>query len=227
MKELEKKIRESYINYILEHKKRPQSIASFMGNLDQNIDSDPEATFYKFYNSFSEIDKLAWKEFFDITINSIQSEEEYMSFPVMDKLQVFYYTLFNVIKDYRDYVTFIFEDAAFWEFTPNALSLFHENFKFFTQDLVNEGVESGEIASRPFVTDYYGGLIWGQTLLILKTWISDTSEEYDRSDAAVEKSTTFAFDIMGRGLFDSGFDLVKFLFSKTKQEKATTEEPKD
>lgn len=222
MKELEKKIRESYIQYIQQHKKRPSSVEFFMKNLEEKEVYEPESTFYKYYNSFSEIDKLAWKEFFDITLNSIQSEEEYMSFPVMDKLQVFYFTLFNVIKEYRAYITFTFDDAAFWELTPSALSLFHENFKFFSKDLVNEGIESGEIASRPFVTDYYDGLIWGQTLLILKTWIADTSEEYDRSDAAVEKSTTFAFDIMGRGLFDSGFDLVKFMFSKPKNTESDT-----
>lgn len=216
MKEIEKKIRESYLHYIEQHKKRPSSITSFMKNIDDLDVSEPESTFYTYYNSFSEIDKLAWKDFFDITLASIQSGEEYMAFPVMDKLQVFYYTLFNVLKDHRNYVQFTFEDAPFWEFNPSGFSLFHENFKFFAQDLVNEGIESGEVASRPFISDYYDGLLWGQTLLILKTWANDISEEYDLSDATVEKSTTFAFDLMSRGLFDSGFDLVKFMWQNRK-----------
>ena len=216
MENFEKKIRESYIHYINQHRKRPSSIASLMKNMEENDVLEPEATFYAHYNSFSEVDKLAWKDFFDITLASIQSGEEYMSFPVMDKLQVFYFTLFNVLKDQRNYVIFTFDNAPFWEVCPDGLSLFHETFNFFAQDLVNEGIESGEIASRPFISDYYTGLLWGQTLLILKTWANDTSEEFDRSDAAVEKSTTFAFDLMSKGLFDSGFDLVKFLWSNRK-----------
>jgi len=212
MKELEKKIREHYINYINEHQKRPSSIPKFMESIEET-----DATFYKYYHSFAEIDKLAWKEFFDVTLASIQSGEEYMAFPVSDKMQVFFFTLFNVLQENGVYVKFTFEDTQFWEFTPSCLSLFHENFNFFAQDIVNEGIESGDIAARPFLSDYYVGLLWGQALLILSTWVADTSEEYERSDAAVEKSTTFAFDILGKGLFDSGFDLIKFVFNKNKK----------
>ena len=84
---------------------------------------------------------------------------------------------------------------------------------------MSEGIESDDIASRPFISDHYPKVLWGQTLLILKTWVKDLSDDFDRSDATVEKSTSFAFDLLERGLFDSGFDLAKFLFSKPQEKK--------
>lgn len=210
MKELEKKIKESYIDYISEHKKRPYSLSSFMQAIEHE-----EADFYRCFHSLQELEKLIWKDFFEITRNSIQAADEYEEFPVMDKVKVFYYTLFNVMQPSRDFAIFSFNQADFWEITPSCLSMFCENFEFFAQDIVNEGIESGEIASRPFISDYYSRLMWGQTLIVIKTWVTDTSEDFDRSDAAVEKATTFAFDVMSRGLFDSGFDLAKFLLNKS------------
>ena len=125
MEELEKKIKESYIDYIQVHKKRPKNIEELMAKTDSDA-----AAFYEVFHSFQELEKLIWKDFIDITLTSIQSGEEYMAFPVKDKLQVFYYTLFNVIQPYRDFVIFCFDDAPFWEVVPSSLSLFQEKFGF-------------------------------------------------------------------------------------------------
>jgi hypothetical protein len=41
--------------------------------------------------------------------------------------------------------------------------------------------------------------------------LKDESEKFERTDAFIEKSTTVFFDLMGRQVLDSGFDLVRFM----------------
>jgi hypothetical protein len=44
--------------------------------------------------------------------------------------------------------------------------------------------------------------------------LRDSSPRYERTDAFIEKSTTVLFDLIGRQVLDSGFDLLRFLLPK-------------
>jgi ubiquinone biosynthesis protein COQ9 len=41
--------------------------------------------------------------------------------------------------------------------------------------------------------------------------LKDDSAKFERTDAFIEKSVTLLFDLMGRQVLDSGFDLLRFL----------------
>ena len=78
-------------------------------------------------------------------------------------------------------------------------------------ELVNEGIETGEIAERMVLGDEYADWHWPQFLFLLNKWIEDKSEKHANSDQAVEKAVNLGFDIMGRNVFDSAFDFAKFM----------------
>jgi ubiquinone biosynthesis protein COQ9 len=41
--------------------------------------------------------------------------------------------------------------------------------------------------------------------------LKDESTKFERTDAFIEKSVAVLFDLMGRQVLDSGFDLLRFL----------------
>jgi ubiquinone biosynthesis protein COQ9 len=46
----------------------------------------------------------------------------------------------------------------------------------------------------------------------LKFWIDDTSNAFEKTDAAIEKSVNLAMDLMGKSPLDAALDFGKFLF---------------
>ena len=206
MEDLEKEIRDAYVSFVSENKKRPDSVRHFMASIDKD-----ESIFFRYYHSFSELDQIVWKEYFDSTRQRMETEEVYQEYSVREKMLSFCYTLMEVLKHDRAYVVFSFKNAENKVFTPKFLDFFEKNFKMLAQEFLAEGMDSGEIASRPILSEQYDKMLWTQTLFILRFWANDNSPEFEKTDAAVEKGVNFVFDIMARGVFDSAFDLGKFL----------------
>ena len=96
-------------------------------------------------------------------------------------------------------------------FLQNFLSLFESNFDRLSKAFILEGTDTGQIVARPFLSDHYFKLFWAEMLFILRFWVQDESPEYDKTDAAIEKSVAFIFDFMEEGIFDTAFDFGKFL----------------
>ena len=67
-----------------------------------------------------------------------------------------------------------------------------------------------EIANRMLITDKYKYLLWYQPVSIIKFWIKDESENFENTDALIEKTVNFSFDLMRSNGIDSFFDLAKF-----------------
>ena len=53
-------------------------------------------------------------------------------------------------------------------------------------------------------------------LFILKFWSNDESPNFEKTDAAIEKSVTLAFDLIGKGILDNALDFGKFLYQNSK-----------
>jgi hypothetical protein len=69
---------------------------------------------------------------------------------------------------------------------------------------------NGEITDRPFITQYYKQVLWYQFLIMIRFWVKDDSTNNENTDAFVEKSLNFVFDMLARNVGDSAFDFVKF-----------------
>jgi len=60
------------------------------------------------------------------------------------------------------------------------------------------------------VTDKYKYLLWWQPVSIVKFWVKDKSKDFEDTDALIEKTVNFSFDLMRSNGMDSFFDLAKF-----------------
>jgi hypothetical protein len=89
---------------------------------------------------------------------------------------------------------------------------FKEKFKDFAGDIIMEGKETQEIASRPFITEKYDEALWLQVAFVFRYWLDDRSPRFEKTDAAIEKAVNLAFDLMGKSALDTFLDFAKFLY---------------
>ena len=98
------------------------------------------------------------------------------------------------------------------DLSPKFLTSFKSEFKTYIDNLVAEGLETEEIVKRPIITDrYYDGL-WLQLMFVINFWIKDDSTNFEKTDAAIEKSVNLSFELMGKGPLDMMVDFAKFLY---------------
>lgn len=201
----QERIFDEYIKFILENKKQPSSILSFTSDLKMK-----ESTFNRYFTSFDQLEKEFWKVIFNRTIHKIESQEVYRSYSINEKLLAFYYTWIEELKDYRSYAIHTLHHEKIYEMYPSCFETFKKEFEDFTSKLVDEGLATQEIAKRPFITDKYKYFLWYQPISILKFWVKDESKNFENTDALIEKTVNFSFDLMISNGLDSFFDLAKF-----------------
>lgn len=212
---MKNKIKEQFINYLLEHGHEPESVLKLSKKLKIK-----ESEFYENYNSFKQINAEIWKEIFLETIECAQAEEIFDSYSVREKLLSFLYTLIEQMKARRSYALKCYESLE----KPLSLKKnpeFEEAKRVFIEfmsDLVVEGQETREIEPRPIpqLMNKYPEWIWLLVLSIVDFWITDDSRLFEKTDTLIEKSVNTTMDWMARTPFDSLFDLGKFLYQNKK-----------
>lgn len=204
-----KEIKEKYIHYVLEKNKRPNSIYLFVKEI--GID---EKTFYQHYTTFYEVEAAIWADTFKETIEKIQQEEVYEGYSVREKALALYFTLIESLKAIRSFAVYSFKNTKDFPIDGGVLKESKEVFKDFVAQLMTEGIYTGEIADRTFLTERYASGLWWETVFIVRFWVHDSSKNFERTDAAIEKSVNLSFDLLGKNIADATFDFVKFLFSK-------------
>lgn len=205
--DISEKIREAYIDHILEHGKEPASVYKFAKEIDLS-----EEQFYNHYTSFAHIEQAVWEQLANETIHIIRSEEVWPNYSVREKLLAFYYTLVEVMKKKRSFLMATSSENLRPHWTPPHLKKFREVYKEFSMELINEGVSTNEIVNRPYLTDSYHEGLWGQLLFLLHFWMKDDSIGFEKTDAAIEKSVNLSLDLLGKGVVDSMVDFAKFMF---------------
>ncbi len=206
------KLKEAYMDYLLEHGKTPPSVYQFM-----KMQKKKEVEFYDYFNSFTSLEKDIWKGFAEETITRIQSDAVYMEYSVREKLLAFYYTMVEVLKNNRSYVMLrVNQLPAPGRRSPSVevFSRLRETFLEYANELIAEGKEIGEIVSRPVIGNRYDEGLWRQLQFVIQFWIKDDSQNFERTDEAIEKAVNLSFDIMGRGPIDAAVDFAKFLYQQ-------------
>lgn len=206
--DITEKIREGYMDYVLEHGKRPPSVYKFAKSIDLT-----EAELYNHYTSFDHLEQGIWEAMFTETNDAIRSEEVWQSYSVREKMLAFYYTLAEVMKKHRSFILATMPKPR-PQWTPPHLKKFKEQFQELGMELIAEGVETQEIENRPYITERYHEALWGQAMFIINFWIKDDSASFERTDAAIEKTVNLGLDLMGKGIVDSVVDFAKFIFQQ-------------
>jgi hypothetical protein len=202
-------IKKAFIEYSLENGKNPNSIYTFSRDLGIS-----EAAFYDHYNNFLVLEQDIWKGFMEETLTKLVNDPSYAPYSSREKFLALYFTMAEVLKANRSYILLKWPAHPKPGVVPSFLKDFKEVFKNLSNDILNEGKESGEVIVRPYISEKYDSALWLQCLFILQFWVKDQSKAFEATDAAIEKSVNLAFDLIGQSPLDSIIDFGKFLFQQ-------------
>lgn len=203
-------IKKQFMLYIQENGMLPVSVMAFTKELKAS-----EKDFFDHFNSFGAVERAIWKDWMEEVISTLESDKAYESYSVREKLLAFFFTWLEVLKSNRSYVLMKWENLDKKDMNPDFLVSLKESFRMYVDDLLLEGRDTKEVADRPFSNQYFKGF-WVHFLFVTHYWIKDDSIEYEQTDAVIEKSVHFAFDLVGKGPLDSFLDLAKFLYQNHK-----------
>lgn len=199
-------IRNGYIDYVLMNDEKPKSVYSFVKKLKIS-----ESDFYEFYSSFESIEKIIWVDLIVETIDTLQQQEIWNEYSSRDKILAFFYSYVEVLKKQRSFVIYSLNSAKEGFSTPAVLSGVKPIFEHFAEEILNEGLETGELAERKFFSKRYKDALWVQFAFILKFWVGDDSVGFEKTDEAIEKGINVTFDLFQRSPIDNLLEYGKFL----------------
>lgn len=200
-------IKDAFINHLLTQGKIPPSVYVFANELGIG-----ETDFYQEFGSFDALHKEIWNDFLLTTIQTLQQSKEYGDYTAREKLLSFYFTMMEVLKVNRSYVLFSYENNDKKELLPSFLKKVRTTYLDFINVLIEEGLQTGEMKKRPYISDRYAEALWLQFLFVIRFWVKDDSKNFEQSDALVEKTVKITFEILGESPLDSFIDLAKFLY---------------
>jgi len=199
-------IRKAYLDYVLTNNEKPKSVYSFVKKLKIT-----EAEFYQFYASFESIEKNIWFELTFETITKIKEQEVWFQYSSREKILSFFYSYVENLKNERSFIIYSLKNFKGKFSTPNVLAGVKPIFENFAEEIINDGLESGELAERKFLSKRYKDALWVQFVFILNFWVNDDSDGFEKTDEVIEKGINVTFDLFQHSPIDNLFEYGKFL----------------
>lgn len=199
-----------YMEYVLEHETEPKTVYKFCKNYDIS-----EEDFYKFFSSIPTIKKGIWSTFFSNTLTLMRKNKEYVAFSNRDKLLTFFYTFFEMLTLNRSYVLFTLTQSGNQLKNLEQLKGLRKHFKDFSKDLIADGNEQKTNKFSKHNPNIFSEGAWLQLLFLLKFWMNDESQGFEKTDMAIEKSVNTVFDLFDNTPLDNIVDFGKFLYKET------------
>jgi hypothetical protein len=201
----------AYREYVLTEGKRPATVFKFCKEL-----GIAESEFYQQYASFDALEKSIWASFITDTRAKMEADDAYLKFSAREKILTFYFMLAEALKADRSFVLAQLSAIKTPAITPVFLRGFKAAFEEWVNGVLAEGKATGEIAMRPYLDSKYDSLFWLHMMFMLQFWAHDESAGFEKTDIAIEKSVTLAFDLIGKGVLDNALDFGKFLYQHSK-----------
>lgn len=199
-------IKKNYIDHVLTHGEPPKSVYNFAKKLKIS-----EADFYEFYSSFAAIEKAVWEDMTIATLAKIREQEVWLNYSSREKMLSFFYSYIEMLKTQRSFIIYTLKKHPKRLSTPDVLSGVKPIFEDFAEEIVNEGLDSGELADRKFFSKRYKDALWIQFGFIINFWKDDDSTGFEKTDEAIEKGINVTFDLFQRSPLDNLFEYGKFL----------------
>ncbi|MBT8220320.1 MAG: TetR/AcrR family transcriptional regulator [Bacteroidia bacterium] len=204
-------IKIAYEGYTIRYGTIPNDLVSFC-----SISNIPEEDFEKHYGSLKILHMDIWKSYIVDTINALAEDEQYGSFTVREQLLAFYYTHLEVLKSHREFIQVVNDEFKRPLPLPSFLKGYKEAFVDYGKQLIQAGLRTGEIADRKMLNRSYTNGLWAQLLFVVKFWLKDSSENLEKTDAAIEKAVSLSFELVRPGPIDSFVDFAKFIYQNRK-----------
>jgi len=209
-------ILEKYMSHVLEHGSETVSVFQFCKKI--KID---EADFYAEFNSFDAVRSWFWEHIFHTTVKMLKEDDTYNGYSASEKLSAFYFLWTQQLLSNRSFVLQHAHKTMKGILpTERYLMGFRKVFLSYADEIVRNGIESREVAERKFISDRFKDALWVQTIFLLNFWIKDSSKNFEATDAAIEKSVSLGFKLMGENMLDQVFDFGKFMFQNMREKMA-------
>ena len=199
-----------YQEFELLHGRSPHSVVEFC-----KAYKSTEEEFYKHFSGLTQLRKEILLSIINETIIILDADDNYESYSGREQALAFFFTLVEELKSHRSYlqakyatIHSVKEGWKDWE-------MFFRQFDARMEQVVLAAKQSDEIAERPIVGAYYAKSFRLTFTYIFRVWINDESNNFETTDAAIEKSVNLAFELLGKGALDSIVDFGRFAL-KTK-----------
>lgn len=199
-------IQNAYIDYVLTEGEQPKSVYVFA---KQNEMAEEE--FYNFFGSFDAIEQSVWTDMAAKTIAEIRTQEVWSQYSSREKALSFFYSFFELAKSKRSFATYSTRNIRKGFSTPTVWQGLKNEFETFSTGILQDGIESGELADRKFFADKYKDALWVQFVFTMNFWINDISAGFEKTDEAIERGVNVTFDLFQRSPIDNLLEYGKFL----------------
>lgn len=174
-----------------------------------------EKEFYKFYASLEVIEKHFWKQTVDDVVELLEKDKDFQEYETEQKWLSFLYTFIEHIGQYR---------SRFLKRFPRKPSLCAAKRLKGAEDSLNDFVDRNvELSECSLRSEKVGKEIsegihcaekkafFAHFCLVVVFFLEDESNDFERTDAYIEKTGKLAFQLKDNSVLDSAFDLLKFL----------------
>jgi len=209
-KELKEKlfVVSSFMDYTLLNENYPKSVFNFCKKNDIKED-----TFYKYFGSFDAVKKMIWQSFYDNAMLLLEKDIDFGNSTPKEKLLSFYYTFFEILLLNRSYILFVFSKEEKILNKMSDLKRLRIVFKGFATELIEEGnIEKPSYLQHS--PQIFSEAAWLQLGFLIQFWVGDTSESFEKTDQAIEKSVQTAFDVFENTPLSTLIDFGKFLWKE-------------
>ncbi|MBS7564290.1 TetR/AcrR family transcriptional regulator [Mucilaginibacter sp. Bleaf8] len=199
-------IQSAYIDYVLTEGREPQSVYLFAKNNEMT-----EEEFYRYFGSFEAVEQNIWADFGKKTVTEIKTQEVWPQYSAREKALSFFYSFFELLKRSRSFAVYSLKKQPRALSSPRVLDNLKVIFENFADEILREGIETGELTDRKFFSKRYKDALWMQFGFVLKFWTNDNSAGFEKTDEAIEKGLNVTFDLFQRSPIDNLIDYGKFL----------------
>lgn len=199
-------IQKAYIDYVLTEGEQPKSVYVFA---KKNKMSEEE--FYRYFGSFDAIEQNIWTDLAKKTLTEIKTQAVWPQYSAREKALSFFYSFFELLKGSRSFAVYSIKKQPKSFSTPVIFAELKTIFENFADEILKEGIESGELSDRKFFSKRYKDALWVQFGFVLHFWINDNSAGFEKTDEAIEKGVNVTFDLFQRSPIDNLFEYGKFL----------------
>lgn len=199
-------LQDAYVDYVLTHGTKPTSVYIFAKN--NNLS---EEEFYNFFGSFEGIEESVWTDLTSKALIAVQSQEIWEQYTSREKALAFFYGFVELLKSKRSFALYTLKNSAGTLGTPPVLNGSKNLFENFASNIIQQGLETRELADRRFLSSRYKDALWVQFAFIINFWSKDNSAGFEKTDEAIEKGINVTFDLFEKSPLDSLIDYGKFM----------------
>lgn len=162
------------------------------------------------FPSLHAVENEFWKQWIEAIITGVKKGKEWSTFSSKEQYLAFLFAFAGEALERRSLLEQRFAKLTLL-CSPDALKGLKSSFKSFAAELIDHGMENGEIARRGPLGDVYPEVLYIHWRSVLKYFLKDESQGFERTDAFIEKTVEFAFDLFRTQAVDSAADLIRFL----------------